>query len=1295
MAEGRFKPLDGREGSINDKQRGDAMRTGKWSVAILAASLATFGWADNHLVWRHIGYGERGAMGDDEWRNMKLCHYGSTEIGNNLDKYIGTGRYQLGHSQNRINTWFYVTPEQAGSWTVDQSFDDYMAVRFDGEWVIVNRTYTEGRQAVVEMAEGWHACEITYGDTYGGFGPTMFDGTYPIGITINGGATYKFDEANFTFGDPTATSGDFHPSFAGEAYLYASMAPVAGCRVVVEPNGPPNWLYAAPDLTQGGRFALAASAASLTSGRFLLCQWEVGTPKLPEDLNTLFDATSANGANVKVTLQGLGMTGGQLWVDLDAKPAPMTLRHLKFPVTISGLTLDGGFQNMPANSYVTATYGAYDFDGFSAGSADRHRGNHLWARSFVAHAQSRLDGWFYVSGEKAGSWKINQGWDDFMAVAIDNAWLVVNETYLRATEATVELAEGWHTFTIVFGDTTGGYGPNDLSPWPWEYPLGVSVNGGERVKFDRTNVDVGDPLADLAGDFEVTMPGEVQFYQLVLPADARLVFDPVKTTLHSHAAPQFEAGAKLAFPASYATMTKGRYLLASWDEGTSNLSIDNFDASCVRAPNAELVIEPHGLGGRAWINLDPATSVVSARWTGDVDGDSANPGNWTCTNAEGETIAGVLPDAGTTIFVSGRVSLQIPVGSTLACNEFIIDGAVELTADCDWRGLDLSKVACVSKAGVVYKEIASLNMPSGAFFGTGILPNQDTHVAMDVEVAAGNEYWFGAWNVTYNNGAFGLCNDAQYTGFWSGYGNQGGTEGMVVPNGRHLVELDRNQVKIDGETQRVFSPNDFQVAYELFLFAQNRNGSAYAHSDGTPKLYGCKIWDNDVLVRDFVPARRQSDGLLGLLERVEQKFYVPYGVTPSTDDDEDFKRSIDVKGHAFSLASCDIPDGVKLTVNDTTPDLADAGSLRLDIPEGAFAQNKALFLTGNLQLVKDGRGTFMPLVRNVDYAGGTVIASGTLQMARGATDEDPSYSPFNFKDPFGKRETTIKVMPGATLDTQGNYDMNYYTIELAGGTFASLGGRNMRLTEWGGLGNMRLTADSHLVAAGTLSHMAGTIDLGGHTLEYTMNHHYEHFRDCTIANGRINFRRGASVDETAMFQTRGNVDATTADLDFDVLMEVQHEVKVHDVWFRYGECTWGWSNADGKFLVNGTFHPCSCFFPNVVLMDGAAIDLSDQVAPVSTKSRDDTRTNGEAVAFYLTVEDGARIGVTLGDRPLQNGECLMTWATETVVDELGMEQTIVHRPPPGVSFKALDRKGECIATDSGLYYFTGLTVILR
>ena len=38
-------------------------------------------------------------------------------------------------------------------------------------------------------------------------------------------------------------------------------------------------------------------------------------------------------------------------------------------------------------------------------------------------------------------------------------------------------------------------------------------------------------------------------------------------------------------------------------------------------------------------------------------------------------------------------------------------------------------------------------------------------------------------------------------------------------------------------------------------------------------LYGMKIWENDELVRDFIPVKRDYDGIYGLLDRVNNKFY--------------------------------------------------------------------------------------------------------------------------------------------------------------------------------------------------------------------------------------------------------------------------------------------------------------------------------------------------------------------------------------------------------------------------------------
>ncbi len=39
------------------------------------------------------------------------------------------------------------------------------------------------------------------------------------------------------------------------------------------------------------------------------------------------------------------------------------------------------------------------------------------------------------------------------------------------------------------------------------------------------------------------------------------------------------------------------------------------------------------------------------------------------------------------------------------------------------------------------------------------------------------------------------------------------------------------------------------------------------------KIYACKIWSRDVLVRDFVPVRRALTGEVGFLDRVSGRFF--------------------------------------------------------------------------------------------------------------------------------------------------------------------------------------------------------------------------------------------------------------------------------------------------------------------------------------------------------------------------------------------------------------------------------------
>lgn len=53
---------------------------------------------------------------------------------------------------------------------------------------------------------------------------------------------------------------------------------------------------------------------------------------------------------------------------------------------------------------------------------------------------------------------------------------------------------------------------------------------------------------------------------------------------------------------------------------------------------------------------------------------------------------------------------------------------------------------------------------------------------------------------------------------------------------------------------------------------------AQATLDATAKFYLCQIWENNVLVKDFVPCYRKSDNEVGMYDLVGMSFYTNAGV---------------------------------------------------------------------------------------------------------------------------------------------------------------------------------------------------------------------------------------------------------------------------------------------------------------------------------------------------------------------------------------------------------------------------------
>ena len=112
------------------------------------------------------------------------------------------------------------------------------------------------------------------------------------------------------------------------------------------------------------------------------------------------------------------------------------------------------------------------------------------APAFLAQSQLRYDGWVEVTEDLAGWWTINQKFDDYFLFAVDGDFAVFNHTYSSAATSRVRVTEGWHRFTIICGDTFGGYGAL------YEFgdklvPFTISINGGDELAFSSENFTFG------------------------------------------------------------------------------------------------------------------------------------------------------------------------------------------------------------------------------------------------------------------------------------------------------------------------------------------------------------------------------------------------------------------------------------------------------------------------------------------------------------------------------------------------------------------------------------------------------------------------------------------------------------------------------------------------------------------------------------------------------------------------------------------------------------------------------------
>ncbi|MCQ2394067.1 MAG: hypothetical protein MJ249_07235 [Kiritimatiellae bacterium] len=721
-------------------------------------------------------------------------------------------------------------------------------------------------------------------------------------------------------------------------------------------------------------------------------------------------------------------------------------------------------------------------------------------------------------------------------------------------------------------------------------------------------------------------------------------------------------------PSGWGTFSEsGKLALLS----ANNLTAADAEKFTVYGLEATLSVE----NGTLVATLPPAIPLT-AQWTGAGDRTRVDdPANWVCFNAAGQPIDGMLPTNVTTIVLGATTDFNFPAGQTLFFRDIQLERSeVTLTADCDWRGLNLPidfkvnlaghtlRLASLAGTGTitdgVYQRLDFIRSTGTQWINTEVLASSTLQAEMDfASHAHTGDITVGVNNQNNDNVDWRFFDYEKGVLFDYGNNRSGSTSATPLTlNTRYVAQFGRevntvyNRVYVKGND---IPYADYSVAASATVSAQPIGifgglGANNAVKYAQMSLYSLKLTDlvdgERVAVRDFVPVRKMATDELGLLDLANDVFYPNNGTGVFT--------------AGFARASGEV-----------------GGSVVVDVPAGAqlFWQATDLNLMGTVKLVKTGEGTFYPQRDGATYAGGTEIRAGVLQLTGLGTTHR-----------LGALGSEITVRAGAAVELASNYDFYDYVFTLDGGELRSTIGTVASGASKAHLAHVNITSNATMTSSSITGFIGSgyaptVLDLQGHELEVNIPYAI-YLSNLTSTPGKIVFR-GRWCE---CYNKPVDLSASTVEVHGNFIVNKNvTEVRFGD----YIVCTTdeednGEGNATSytsPIFVHGTFKPVTTRFSGCTLIDGAKIDLSDFPGTFDVVST----TKRTLVPHTLLFAEGATIGIMLGDRRVRNEEKLIAW-TPSGTDEPAVKAAFTAEKRPDVLLEV---------REDGLYAISNSTII--
>ena len=167
-----------------------------------------------------------------------------------------------------------------------------------------------------------------------------------------------------------------------------------------------------------------------------------------------------------------------------------------------------------------------------------------------------------------------------------------------------------------------------------------------------------------------------------------------------------------------------------------------------------------------------------------------------------------------------------------------------------------------------YTELEYIQSSGSQYINTGFKPNQDTKISITVDFPLSGTAWLYGGRTSAGSNSLGfLCEDGSRYRFDYASSVNALT---VKPTGKFTIDSDKNKCYINGELVFTATYKTFTSPVNMYIFNNNNNGSLSGGSSA--KLYNCSIYDNGVLIRNFIPCKNAS-GTVGLYDSINNQFY--------------------------------------------------------------------------------------------------------------------------------------------------------------------------------------------------------------------------------------------------------------------------------------------------------------------------------------------------------------------------------------------------------------------------------------